>query len=103
MTTVYEIPLVAAPQRRTVSLAGVTYSLVVAWNAATGGYVLDIADSDGAAILSALPLVTGVDLLAPYAYLGLGGALYVQTDHDPDVVPAFDTLGAASRLYWVAP
>lgn len=101
MTTVYEIPLINGPQRRTVSLGGATYGIVIAWNPATGGYVLDIADSNGAPIVTALPLVAGVDLLAPYAYLGLGGALYVQTDHDPDAVPAFDNLGTTARLYWV--
>lgn len=100
--TVYEIPLVAAPQRRTVSLGGVTYGLVVAWNAATGGYVLDINDSNGAPIVTAIPLVAGVDLLSPYAYLGLGGALYVQTDHDADAAPTYDNLGTTARLYWVA-
>lgn len=92
--TVYELPLRAAPQRRSVSLSGTIYDIVVYWNGQ--GYVLDIVG-----IVTALPLVTGVDLLAPYAYLALGGALYVQTDYDADAVPTFDNLGVTAKLYWV--
>jgi hypothetical protein len=40
-----------------------------------------------------VPLVTGVDLLAQYAYLGFIGSLVVQTDHDPDATPTYENLG----------
>ncbi len=99
---VYEIPLSPTPQRFSITLAGVEYILTVKWNAAQdAGWTVDIADAFGAAILSGVPLVTGADLLAQYAYLNFGGQLVVQTDHDTDAVPTFDNLGETSHLFFV--
>lgn len=99
---VYEIPLTPAPQRFSISLAGTFYRLAILWrDNAQGGWVLDIATQDGTPIIGGIPLVTGCDLLAQYKYLGLGGALVVQTDHDPDAVPTFANLGVQGRLYFV--
>jgi hypothetical protein len=100
--TVQEIPLVAASQTFDISLANVVYKMTLVWRAAPeGGWVLDIADSDSVPILAGIPLVTGADLLAQYAYLGFGGELIVQTDHDVDAVPTFENLGDTSHLYFV--
>ncbi len=102
MATPYEIPLQAYPQTLSIMLGGVTYQLTLQYrNSAIGGWVLDIADSASTPILQGIPLVTGVDLLAQYRYLGFGGALYVQTNSDPDAVPTFENLGADGKLYWV--
>lgn len=104
MASAYEIPLAAANQRFSVSLGGIEYGLTVTYRAAVeAGWVLDIASSTGAAIVSGIPLVTGGDLLEPYSHFGIGGggALFVSTDGDPDAVPTFAGLGSASRLYWV--
>lgn len=99
----YEVPLTAASQTFRISLAGVTYQLTVIWrDAANAGWVLDIADDNGAAIVQGIPLVTGADLLEQYAYLNFGGQLQVQTDHDVDAVPLFDNLGSSSHLYFIA-
>lgn len=99
---VYEIPLSPTPQRFSITLTGVEYNLTVKWNAAPdAGWAVDIADAFGAAIVSGVPLVTGADLLAQYAYLNFGGQLVVQTDHDTDAVPTFENLGETSHLFFL--
>lgn len=100
----FEIPLSPQPQTFAITLAGRSLALTVMWrDVDQGGWVLDIADGAGVPLLRGVPLVTGADLLAQYAYLGLGGALYVQTDFDVDAVPAWENLGTTSHLYFVTP
>lgn len=100
--TVYEIPLTPTPQRFTITLSQVSYRMTVKYaDAPGGGWMLDIADVNGVAIVNGIPLVTGANLLAAYEYLGLSGALVVQTDHDTDAVPTFDNLGTESHLFFV--
>lgn len=101
-TTAYEVPLSPEAQTFAIALGGTTYTLTLRWNAAASAWVLDIADAARAPILSGLLLVTGLDLLGQYGYLGFGGMLIVQTDHAPDVVPTLDNLGQAGRLYFLA-
>lgn len=100
MATYYEIPLSGSPETFSIILKETTYQLTTRYVAADmGGWLLDIADADGNPMANGLPLVTGSDLLAQYAYLGIGVALYVATDGDPDAVPTFDNLGTTSHLY----
>ena len=66
-----------------------------------GGWVLDVYDSGGNPIVTGIPLVTGENLLAQYAYLGFIGGLWVQTTSDPDAVPTFQNLGGDGQLYYV--
>lgn len=101
MSTPYEIPLSNTPQRRTVSLSGTVYQIVVQWNPVTAAWVIDLSSASGDAILAGLPLMTGVNLLSPFAYLALGGALYVQVDSGGDAIPTYDTLGRTAHVYWV--
>lgn len=101
MTTPFEIPTNPKPERFDISLGGKVRSLSLRWNAADAAWVLDIAEQDGTRVASGLPLVTGADLLAQFEYLGFGGQLVVQTDHNPDVVPTFDSLGSTGHLYFV--
>lgn len=97
----FEIPLSPEPQRFNITLSGAQYHMTVIWrNVETGGWVLDIADFSGNPIIQGIPLVTGVNLLDQYAYLGFTGVLWVQTTADPDAVPTFDNLGVGSHLYW---
>jgi hypothetical protein len=99
--TPYEIPLTPEPQSFTIQLGGIDYYMTLAWNRASACWVLDIADEDRLPIVNGIPLVTGLDLLEPYAHLGFTGALLVQTDFDADAVPTFDNLGITGRLYFV--
>ncbi|MBZ9939130.1 hypothetical protein LB518_22730 [Mesorhizobium sp. BR1-1-16] len=104
MATTYEIPLSAEPQSFTIALGTTEYRLSLQYlDTEEGGWMLNIADTSGNVILSGIPLVTGHDLLEQYAYLGLGGALYVETDTDVDAVPTFDNLGSTGHLYFVVP
>lgn len=99
--TYYEIPLSPNAQRFYVTLAGVQYQVQVAWRtAAEGGWFLDLYDGSGNALVLGVPLVTGVDLLAPYPDLGIGGSLYVTTDGAPDAVPLYANLGTTAHLYF---
>ena len=102
MGTYSAIPLQAQPQTFSITLSGVTYNLTVQYrNVAMGGWILDIADSNNNPIAQGIPLVTGANLLAQYAYLGFVGALWVQTQSDPDAVPTFANLGTDGQLYYV--
>lgn len=99
----YEIPLVpSVNQRFNVPLLGVTYRLFVHWAAKGAGvWLLDIADDQNNSLVAGIPLVPGADLLSPYAYLNIGGQLWVITDADPSEPPTFDNLGVSSHLYFV--
>ena len=99
--TAYEIPLIAASQTLTVTLGGKPYQLRVLWNAASYCWVLDISDAAGTAIVLGIALVTGVNLLGQFAYLGFAGALEVQTDYDTLAIPTLENLGSTGHLYFV--
>lgn len=102
MATIYEIPLTPGNQSFAVTLGEVEYRFSLTWrNAKEAGWVLDIADSGGAALVAGIPLLPGMDLLGQHKHLEIGGILYVATDGDPDAPPTFDNLGQTSHLYWV--
>lgn len=102
--TPYLIPLQPTNQIFTISLAGVQYQLKVKWNDANQTWVLDIADATGSnPIISGIAIVTGVDLLAPYAYLNFGGQLIAQTTNNTNAVPTLANLGSAGLVYFVVP
>lgn len=102
MTTAYEIPLSPEPQTFSIALAGTTYDFNVQWNVQNASWIIDISDASGNPIVSGIPMVTGVDLLEQYAYLGLKFKLIAQTDNAPDTVPAFGNLGTTAHLYAIA-
>lgn len=97
----FEIPLSAQAQRFTVDLLDVTYNMALSWNSNSASWTLDILDVGNNPLVLGCPLVTGMDLLAQYEYLGIGGPLIVMSDSNSDNVPTFDNLGDASHLYFV--
>lgn len=101
MSTAFEIPLSPEAQKFNIQLAGVTYNITVAWCAPAACWLFDIADRAEVPILQGIPLVTGIDLLKQYEYLGFGGSLIVQTDHNPNAVPTLENLGLTGRVYFV--
>lgn len=101
MPTPYLVPLKATNQKLQVMLAGQPYNLTVRWNEMNQSWMLDIADGDSNPLVSGIAIVTGRDLLAPYAYLGIGGQLIAQTTNDTDAVPTFANLGNLGNLYFV--
>lgn len=77
---------------------------VTKWNRFMEAWVVDIYESDGTTlVLGGIGLVTGADLLRQYGYLGLGGQMIAQTDHDTDAVPTFENLGGEGHLYYLSP
>lgn len=102
MTTIFQLPLQTTAQVFSVTLSGIIYTFTIQYrDIDQGGWVLDIGDSSNVPILQGIPLVTGVNLLAKYQYLGFIGGLYVQTTTDPDAVPTFTNLGTDGQLYYV--
>jgi hypothetical protein len=93
----YIVPLTPEPQAFDAVMAGVPYRLTVRWcGALEGGWMLDIADAEGAPLIAGIPLVTGADLLAPYPDLAIGGMLWLYSiDEMP---PAFRELGETVQL-----
>jgi hypothetical protein len=100
-TLVLEVPLSPDSQVFTITLNGADYRMRFLWCDPAQAWTFDIMDADGNPIAMGLPLVTGVDLLGQLDYLGIGGSLVAQTDHDADAVPTVDNLGLTGRLYFV--
>ena len=102
MPNFFRIPLKGEPQTFKITLSGTDYWLTVSYaNTTEGGWILNIADANQSPMITGIPLVTGVDLLAQYESFGFGGRLWVQTLSDPDAVPTFNNLGTDAQLYWV--
>ncbi len=98
------IPLTNVPQEFNITLGDLDLIIINKWNDSNeGGWVIDILnDTTNTPIICNIPLVTGVDLLAQYEYLGLNAKLVVYTDGDANAVPTLDNLGIDSNLYYVA-
>ena len=95
---VSEIPLSPDNQKFTVTLAGTAYVMRLIWRDPV--WCLDILNTDGTTVVApSLPLVTGLDLLAPYEYLDLGFGLVVGCDTAGQDYPTKTDLGLASHLY----
>lgn len=110
MSTVFEVPLVAAtPQTLSVTVLGTTYGLSLVWNdqelqdGTAGTWEISIAASDGTPLVNSIPLVPGIDLLEQYGYLDFGFQLFAQSDNDANAVPQWATLGVSDHLYVVTP
>lgn len=99
----FEIPLNARPEIFGINIGGVDYKLATYWCPLHGSWILDIMLDDEQPVVMGIPVITGVDLLAPYTYLGISGALYAQTSGDVDAVPTFTNLGVSGRLFLVTP
>ena len=100
-TIFYEIPLNGNAQQFYITLAGVTYRMLLMWRESLwGGWFLDINDLSNNPLVQGIPLVTGADLLEQYPDLNIGGSMYVVSDGDPDATPTFDNLGTTSHLYF---
>jgi hypothetical protein len=100
--TSYEIPLLAVAQTLSVNLGGTVYKFNIYWNAALGAWIMDILSSTGELIAGGLAMVPGVDILGQLAYLGIPGALTIQSSGgDPLVAPTFSSLGQTAMLFYV--
>ena len=99
----FEIPMTPEAQTFSIPLAGQVLNMAMQWrDSDLGGWAMDIADQAGNALLSGLPLVSGVDMLEQYAHLGIGGALSILNTAGGDLAPTFDNLGIDTRLIFTA-
>lgn len=101
MSEVYEIPTAPRNQTFRIALAGTEYQITQRYCAAAEAWLVNIDTVDGAAKIHGLMLVTGADLLSQFEHLGLGGAIVVQSDNDPDEVPSRETMGSTGHLYYL--
>ncbi|MDU5474026.1 MULTISPECIES: phage baseplate plug family protein [unclassified Pantoea] len=93
---IQEIPLTADNQQFSISIAGTTYQVGIIWRDTC--WVMDLQRAGGDVQINGIPLVTGVDLLAQHAYLGLGFSLYVICDVSAQDYPTQTDLGSRSHL-----
>ena len=101
MSTVYEIPTSSDNQTFNISLVGATYVINLYWNTINLTWMIDISDITNNQILTGIPVVANVDLLAPFGYFNFDGQLIAQTDHAIDVPPTFVNLGTDGHIYFV--
>jgi hypothetical protein len=99
-------------QRFRLTLEGVPLSVRVWWSAfdsitadlvgddIQGQWYLDMASTDGTIVINGMALVTGCDMLEPYAFDGLGG-LWLADDEGRARDPGLDDLGVIHTLYYV--
>lgn len=103
MSSTFEVPLNANPQRMSIPLGDKTYQITVRWNVPMNSWSLDIADQDGNELVNSIPMVTGANLLEQYDYLEFGGDLFAFTDNELDEPPTFTNLGDTGHLYFYVP
>jgi len=97
----FEIPLRPEAQIVSVQLGATIYILRLIWvDNPEAGWLLDISNADGEALLTGVPLVAGADLLEQYPDLGFGGKLFCGSDGDLLTPPRYDNLGVTAHLWW---
>jgi hypothetical protein len=94
-----EIPLQAENQQFDIQLGGVNYKMRLQ-HRDCAGWILDIMHPNSEPIVSGIPLVSGVDLLAQYSYLDFDGAL-IFVCADPQNETSKEELGKSNKLYFV--
>lgn len=95
-----EIPLTADNQQFRVQLANTTYTLKIIWRD-VAGWILDVADSGGVALLTGVPLVPEVNLLEQFPELGVNGTFVTVCDNGSPEYPTKTNLGTYSHLVFV--
>jgi hypothetical protein len=101
---VFEFPLSPSAQQMTVPIGARELTFRFAWSdSPAGGWFVDISSIDGTPLVRGLPLTAGENVLQQFNYLGIGGAIHVQTDVDPLVEPTYDNLGLNGRVFLVMP
>lgn len=91
-----EIPLTADNQEFSINLAGTTYRISIIWRDLY--WIMNLQNDRAEPVISGIPLVTGADLLAQYAYMNLGFKLVVVCDDSVQDYPTKTDLGGRSHL-----
>lgn len=105
LSQLFVLPLVNVPQSFNITLGDTTYIMTSVWNdSPEAGWIIGFADQiTGDQVVSNIPLICGIDLLAGLEYLGFGGQLLVYTDGDATLVPTLDNLGTECNVYFITP
>jgi hypothetical protein len=98
---VYQIPLTNSNQTLQTTLLNVVYIFTVRWNALANLWYLDINDINNEPLLNGVPMVAGVNLLAQFGHLGIGGALVAQNVSEPNAPIGYDDLGQTGFLLFL--
>jgi len=97
---IQEIPLTPDNQQFSIALGSQNLGIRVIWRDAAG-WVLDLLDDSDSELVSGIPMVCGVDLLAQYPFFGIEGQLIVKSDDEDNEYPTKENLGIRSHLYFV--
>lgn len=97
---IQEIPLSADNQVFTIQLGNNQLRLRLIFRD-EAGWILDVMAVDSTPIISGIPLVTDINLLAPYSHLGFSDSLLVVSDDRAQFYPTKTNLGFQSHLYFV--
>ncbi|WP_427112443.1 phage baseplate plug family protein [Megasphaera sueciensis] len=99
------IPLQAVPNKTFyvtgyVDNSNIILQLTLSYNELEECWMMDIADSEGSSILSAIPLIPAQNILEQYAYLGIGSMYLVPKQTVKEEWPSYTTLTSDWFLVW---
>lgn len=99
---IYKIPLNGGQEKFKVRFDGVQYYCTLYWNYYEQNWFISFyLAEDNTPLMLSMPLVTGVDLLRQFRYLGLTGKLVVYTNGGSFETPTYENIGTESNLYFV--
>ena len=99
---VFKIPFSNTPQRFNISLRGRLLTLVNRWNFIDETWRIDVSDAiTFEDLILSIPLVTGINLLRQYKFVGLDGQIIVFTKSDIAAPPGYGNLGVDSNVYFL--
>lgn len=99
MMNIVEIPVSAKNQQFDIRLSGKYYRVRLVYREFCG-WVVGIMSRTGEMILTGIPLVSGVDILEPYRYMGFSGSLFFVCDETAGELSHRD-LGRGNKLYYL--
>lgn len=99
---VFQIPFSNTPQSFNISLRGRLLTLVNRWNFIDSTWRVDISDAiTFEDLILSIPLVTGINLLHQYKFVGLDGQIIVFTNSNIAAPPTYENLGVDSNVYFM--
>ncbi|MBX6956720.1 hypothetical protein EX227_02800 [Providencia rettgeri] len=93
-----DMNLLARSQEFDIQLSGVNYHLSVTYRG-PAGWTLDIMTQDKELILAGIPIVSGVDILEQYQYMGFKGSLFFVCEDMEDEL-SYEQFGVRNKLYF---
>lgn len=77
-----------------------TFFLELNYNEIAGYWSMTISDGNQNLLLSAVPLLCGLNILAPYAYLGIGSIFILNVGNSDTDSPTDTNLGTDFVMVW---